>query len=171
MKLTFTLLLCLLGFVGFAQDNLAQTSIQAVITRNEEQIIGLAEAFSEDQYDWSPGEGVRSVGEALMHVAQANYFFLTKLGFDPPEGLDMMNLGSVTGKDNILEEVKNSFAYAKELIPQVESDQLSETVEFPFGEFSKMSTLLILMEHSGEHKGQLIAYARSNGIVPPWSEQ
>ena len=149
---------------------MTQKSIQGLFSRNVEQIVGLAEAFDDDQYDWRPEEGVRSVGEALLHVAQANYFFLMKMGFELPENVDMMTMPSMTGKDNIVAAVKQSFDFTQEKMGMVPTDQLEEIVEMPFGEFSKLSSMLILLEHSGEHKGQLIAYARSNGIVPTWSE-
>jgi len=136
-----------LSFFGMqAQDNLAQTTIQAVLTGNQGQVIQLAEAFSEEQYSWRPSEGVNSVGEALLHIAGGNYFLASKLGFPPPDDVDMMNLGKITGKGNINEEV-----------------------DFGFAKMNKLGGLLTIMEHNGEHKGQLIAYARTNGVVPPWS--
>ena len=54
----------------------------------------------------------------------------------------------------------------------VEDDALAEKVEFPFpGEYTTMTAILIVQSHCNEHLGQLIAYARSNGITPPWSQQ
>jgi len=88
--------------VTYAQNNLAQATIQGVLQGNQGQVIQLAEAFSEDQYDWRPAEGVNSVGEALLHVAGGNYFLAMKMGFPPPEDVDMMSLGKITGKDNII---------------------------------------------------------------------
>ena len=97
MKTRFLLMAILtLSFFSIqAQDNLAQTTIQALLTGNQDQVIQLAEAFSEEQYDWRPAEGVNSVGEALLHVAGGNYFLASKMGFAPPEDVDMMNLGKM----------------------------------------------------------------------------
>ncbi len=170
MKCLITLIFCLSTILTYAQDNFTQATIQGVFSRNNEQIVGLAEAFSEDQYKWRPAEGVRSVGEVLLHVAQANYFILSNLGFETPEDVDMMTLAQVTGKDNIVAEVKKAMDYAQEKIGMVETSKMQDKVELPFGEFTTLSSVLIVLEHSGEHKGQLIAYARSNGITPPWSE-
>jgi len=171
MRKFTTLTLCLLfAATAFSQDDLSQTSIQGLFARNEEQISSLADAFSEDLYDWSPAEGIRSVGQVLLHAAQANYFFMMNLGFELPSDVDMMTMASITGKSNIIDVVKKSFDFTKERISQVPTDALAEKITLPFGEFSKITSLLILLEHSGEHKGQLIAYARSNGIAPPWSE-
>ncbi|TMM56351.1 DinB family protein [Maribacter algarum] len=160
-----------LSFYGMqAQDNLAQTTIQAVLTGNQAQVIQLAEAFSEEQYDWRPMEGVNSVGEALLHVAGGNYFLASKMGFAPPEDVDMMNLGKITGKENIIAALKKSNAFVLEKIVEVETAALNEEVDFGFAKMNKLGGLLAMMEHNGEHKGQLIAYARSNGVVPPWSK-
>lgn len=154
----------------YAQDKLAQATIQGVLTGNQGQVIQLAEAFSEEQYDWRPSEGINSVGEALLHVAGGNYYLASKMGFAPPEDVDMMNLGKITGKDNIIAALKKSNEFVLEKIMMVESDQLNDEVDFGFAKMNKLGGLLAMMEHNGEHKGQLIAYARSNGVVPPWSK-
>ena len=92
-----------------------------------------------------------------------------KMGFPPPEDVDMMNLGKITGKDNIIAALKKSNAFVLEKIVMVKNDELGEEVDFGFAKMNKMGGLLAIMEHNGEHKGQLIAYARSNGVTPPWS--
>ncbi|MFS4455798.1 DinB family protein [Maribacter sp. 2304DJ31-5] len=164
--------LCMLLAAGltYAQDNLAQNTIKGVLAGNQAQVIQLAEAFSEEQYDWRPSEGINSVGEALLHIAGGNYYIASKMGFAPPEDVDMMSLGKITGKENIIATLKKSNEFVLEKITMVENDQLNEEVDFGFTKMNKMGGLLVIMEHNGEHKGQLIAYARSNGVVPPWSK-
>jgi uncharacterized damage-inducible protein DinB len=169
MKKLILAITFLAAFVSHAQDNLAQSTIQAVLTGNQAQVIQLAEAFSEEQYEWRPMEGVNSVGEALLHVAGGNYFLASKLGFPPPEDVDMMNLGKIEGKENIIAALKKSNAFVLEKIVMVETASLNEEVDFGFAKMNKLGGLLAIMEHNGEHKGQLIAYARSNNVVPPWS--
>ena len=154
----------------YAQDNLAQSTVQAVLTGNQAQVIQLAEAFSEEQYDWRPMEGVNSVGESLLHVAGGNYFLASKMGFAPPEDVDMMKLGEIKGKENIIATLKKSNEFVLAKIMEVETSALAEEVDFGFAKMNKFGGLLAIMEHNGEHKGQLIAYARSNGVVPPWSK-
>ncbi len=171
MKKVIPIILCLVASISYAQDNITQTSIEAMVSRNHDQIVSLADAFSEEQFDWRPSDGVRSVAESILHVASANYFFGMKLGFEVPEGVDMMTLeSSVKGKDNVIAAVNESFEFVKGNIDKIEKETFGDIVETPFGEFSKLSMLLLVLEHSGEHKGQLIAYARSNGITPPWSQ-
>ena len=157
------------GFT-FAQENLTQATVQGVLQGNQAQVIQLAEAFSEEQYDWRPAEGVNSVGEALMHVAGGNYFLASKMGFAPPEDVDLMKLGEIKGKENIIAALKKSNEFVLEKIMLVDNASLAEEVDFGFAKMNKLGGLLAIMEHNGEHKGQLIAYARSNGVVPPWSK-
>lgn len=153
----------------YAQDSLVQNSINGMLDFNNQRFIALIEAFSEEQMDWRPSEGVRSVGETVLHTAGANYFLASKMGFPPPEDVDMMNLESIKGKENIIAEYKKSAAFIKEKIGMVESAALGNEVDFGFAKMPTISGLLVVLEHNGEHKGQLIAYARSNDIVPPWS--
>ncbi|GMN10494.1 hypothetical protein MTsPCn9_33800 [Croceitalea sp. MTPC9] len=170
MKKLTMLFMLLLVVATYAQDNLAQSTIKGVLQGNQGQVIQLAEAFSESQYDWRPAEGVNSVGEALLHIAGGNYYLAMKMGFPPPEDVDMMNLGKITGKDKIIETLKKSNEFVLEKIMMVKNDDLTTEVDFGFAKMNKMGGLLAMMEHNGEHKGQLIAYARSNGVVPPWSK-
>lgn len=169
-KLLPILCICMAIGYSYAQDNLTQNTIQGILKANQDQVIQLAEAFSEDQYNWRPMEGVNSVSEALLHVASANYFIASKMGFAPPEDVDIMALGKVTGKENVIEAIKKSNAFVLDKVTKVNTSELGEEVDFGFMKLNKLGGLLAIMEHNGEHKGQLIAYARSNGVVPPWSK-
>ncbi|MEM9077024.1 MAG: DinB family protein [Bacteroidota bacterium] len=172
MKKILILFLGMVCFSAIAQeDQLVQQTIKGILTQNQGQVIQLAEAFSEEQYNWRPMEGVNSVAEALLHIAGGNYFLASKLGFPPPEDVDMMNLGKITGKENIIAALKKSNEFVLEKIPQVEASKFGEEVDFGFAKLNMLSGLLVIMEHNGEHKGQLIAYARSNEVTPPWSVQ
>ncbi|NNM16946.1 MAG: DinB family protein [Croceitalea sp.] len=158
-----------IGAITAQDDMIVQGTIKAVLAQNQGQVIQLAEAFSEEQYNWRPMEGVNSVGEALTHVAAANYYLAMKMGFPPPEDVDMMNMSEITGKENIIATVKKSNEFVLEKITMVESGKFAEEVDFGFAKMNMLGGLLAMMEHNGEHKGQLIAYARTNGVVPPWS--
>jgi len=168
-KLVLLITISITSF-SFGQEELAQNTIKAILTGNQSQVIQLAEAFSEDQYNWRPSEGVNSVGEALLHVATANYFLASKMGFATPAEIDVMALGQIKGKENIIAAIKASNEFILEKIDMVPDSELNEEVDFGFMKMNKLGGLLVMMEHNGEHKGQLIAYARSNGVVPPWSK-
>jgi len=154
----------------YAQEDIVQNSIKGMLSFNQGQVTSLAETFTEEQLDWRPSDGVRSTGESILHVAGANYYLASKLGFPPPADVDMMNIEKIKGKDNILATLKKSNEFILEKVGMVENDKFGEEVDFGFGKFSRLSGLLIILEHNGEHKGQLIAYARSNGVTPPWSK-
>ena len=173
MKHFLTLLLAAVPFLLVAQ---APTTIQEAAAGSlyytEGRIVQLAEAIPADKYNWRPADGVRSVAESLLHVAGGNYFILMTSGHTPPEGVDVMNLEkSTTNKEEVIAAVKASYEYARAGVAAMEKKQLQDKVDFPFpGEYNKMSALMIVTGHCEEHMGQLIAYARMNGIAPPWSE-
>lgn len=138
----------------------------------EGRIVQLAEAIPAEKYDWRPAEGVRSIAESIMHVAAGNYFITMTAGHTPPEGIDIMTLEkSVTAKSDVIAALKKSYEYARAGVQGFTKKQLDNMVEFPFpGEYNTRSALMIVTGHCEEHMGQLIAYARMNDIIPPWSE-
>ena len=170
MKKLTVILFAIFTSVAFAQEDVTVPTIQGMLGQVQGQVTQLAEAFSEEQYDWRPEEGVRSVRESILHVAAANYFLASKMGYAAPEDVDFMTMeANITGKDNVLEALKQSNAFIMEKIGMEESAKLGEEVDFGFAKFNRLAGMLIVLEHAGEHKGQLIAYARSNNVVPPWS--
>ena len=134
----------------------------------EGRLASLAEAVPEDKYSWSPAEGVRSVGEIYAHAAGANYFILSFLGGKMPEGFNP-DEKAVIKKDELIKMLKDSFEYAKNYVPTIKEEDLDKEVELPFGKFTQRTVLFILITHGHEHLGQSIAYARMNGVTPPWS--
>jgi len=157
---------CLL-FSGWSQA--AQKEAQSFLAHNEQAIVSLGNTIPEEKYNWRPAEGVRSIGEVLLHIAQGNYYLLMNLGIAPPAGIDMMTMEKIQGKTKIIETVQASFKFLHDNVLSITDAQLTDKVKFPWAEMSKHATLFLLVDHTGEHKGQLIAYARSNGIIPPWS--
>ena len=134
------------------------------------RVMQLAEAMPADAYSWSPSEGVRSVGEVYTHIAQANYMMMNSLGISAPEGVDVQALGSLTEKDEIVKAFGNSITFVLAAVEDMPEEKLSETVEL-FGRTTDgQGVLVFILNHSSEHVGQLIAYARMNNITPPWSE-
>ncbi|EAR16337.1 MULTISPECIES: DinB family protein [Robiginitalea] len=170
MKKIILLIMGVVCFGATAQDEVVVPGISGMLERVQGQMVDLAGAFSEEQMGWRPSEGVRSTGETILHTAAANYYIAMRMGFPPPEGVDIMNMEAIEGKDNIIETYKKSSAFINEKLQMVDPGSFGEEVDFGFAKMNKLSGLLVVLEHNGEHKGQLIAYARSNGVVPPWSE-
>ena len=130
------------------------------------KVMQLADAFSEEGYSWRPAEGIRSVSEAMMHVAGANFFFANMLGSKPPEGVNPRELESITDKVEAMKMLKMSVEHVRKAVEKTSPDAMEEEVE-RFG--NKMGVVLLVGDHMNEHLGQLIAYARSSGVTPPWS--
>lgn len=145
----------------------------------EDKVVGLAEAFPADKYSWRPGPGVRSVSEVLMHIASEHYVYLPEsIGAKRPADLNMgsaddayTNLEKVTGKDDVIRHLKASFAYQRTVLEK--SDAVLKTGKvLSFGNVVSVANLFNgMISDQHEHLGQLIAYARVNGIVPPWSKK
>jgi len=137
----------------------------------EGKVESLAEAIPQEDYNWSPMEGVRSVSDVLKHVAGANYFLLSFVGDKMPEGMSEDMGKDVTDKEQIIKMVKDSYAHTKEFISKMNPGDLNKEVEMFGNKSTYRAVMFILTGHGHEHLGQLIAYARSNKIVPPWSKK
>ena len=136
----------------------------------EDKLIQLADATPEAKYAWAPGKGVRSTGEVFMHVAAANYGIPNFWGVAPPEGFKFDTYEkSLTKKADIEKALKDSFAHMEKGFESMSDADLDKPAEF----FGIKSTVrggyLLILSHVHEHLGQSIAYARVNGVVPPWT--
>ena len=137
----------------------------------EGRITSLAEAIPEDKYSWKPAEGVKSTSEQLVHVIIAAYFMPSMMGAEMPSHINWEIEKTMTAKDEILKNLKESFAAAVKFLKSYDPDNFEKIVEAPFGEFTQRSLILNINNHYHEHLGQLIVYARSNDVVPPWSRK
>lgn len=138
----------------------------------QEKLISLAEAIPEKDYSWRPAEGVRSVSEALVHTAVGNLFIPKFLGFKYGEKFSASMEKEITKKADVIALLKKSFKFDNECFSKVDEKQLGVEVDF----FNKQKAtkryiLLLIITHNHEHLGQMIAYARSVGVVPPWSQK
>lgn len=137
----------------------------------EKELLALAEAVPAEKYSWRPGTGVRSVGEVYMHVASANYFLPTFWGVKIPEGIDPRTFEKDGGdKAKTVATLKASFEYLHQAIDKLSDADLGKPVDF-FGRKAQVADIVLgAASHAHEHLGQSIAYARSIGVTPPWSE-
>lgn len=157
------------GVMGDLLKDLAQV---------ERKVVGLAKAMPQSAYDWRPGKGVRSTGEVFMHVASDNYFLPVLMGIPAPSETGITKeFSTVTAfekrtmtRDAIIAELDKSFAFLKASMSATPDARLDAELEF-FGQKSTHRGLWITTAtHLHEHLGQLIAYARSNHVTPPWSK-
>ena len=135
------------------------------------KIIQLAEAIPADKYTWRPAEGVRSVSEVLLHVTAGNFSIPRRIGAVAPEGLDVRNLEkSTTDKAKVIELLKSGIAAARDAIAKLPDSELEKTSAWFDGrQITNREVAFFVGSHDHEHLGQLIAYARMNGVTPPWS--
>lgn len=136
------------------------------------KFVGLAQAFPADKYTWRPMEGVRSVSEVLtLMVSEAYGFAPTALG--GKAGLsreEMAPLPKMTDKNQIIEQLNKSFAYAKTTLEGIDPATLTAKRRVMGQDRALPDITAAVGGDMHEHLGQLIAYARTNHIVPPWSK-
>lgn len=135
------------------------------------QLLSLAEAMPADKFAWRPSPGVRSAGEVYMHIALANFFFVSAVGKGkmPPEVKQGFEK-SVTAKADVISWLKRSLEAARAARATETPKDLERKVEFLRQNTTADAVYLRLIIHNNEHMGQLIAYARMNGVTPPWSK-
>ena len=135
-----------------------------------DKFIALAEAIPADKFGWSPGPGVMSVGHVYAHVAHYNYGYPSQnMGVAAPAGIVLDNIENVRDKAGVLKLLRESQAYVQNAVRDMNSADLAKTTRLYGRDVPQWSVLLQLVAHMNEHLGQSIAYARMNGIVPPWS--
>ena len=134
------------------------------------RIMQLAEAIPAEMYGWRPAVGIRSVSETVVHVAGANFFFANQFGVDMPESYGMDAEQVVTAKEDVIAMLEKSQKHIKKAVHGATEKDLDEMVNMFGRERSWRSVLMIVSGHGHEHLGQLIAYSRSIGVVPPWSQ-
>ena len=135
------------------------------------KLIAMAEDFPEDKYDFKATPAQRSFAEQLLHAAGANYFFTNPvMGQKPPAGEDPKRSDYKT-KADVVTFVKKSFADGAAAIKSKGDKGMSDLVVDPFANQQvRVSDMAWgLLEHSGEHYGQLVVYYRVAGLVPPES--
>lgn len=135
-----------------------------------DQLVALAEATPADKFSYRPAPGVRSTSEVFLHIVNVNYFLLGLSGVKtPPEWKDT-NVKSITSKDEIVRWLKRSMEDVEKAHAAATPADLQHKVHIIDRDVAVDGVYLRLLIHANEHMGQLIAYSRVNGIVPPWSK-
>ena len=143
----------------------------------QEKIIALAKAIPEPAYSWKP-TGARTVSEVLQHVAADNYLIPISMGKPAPAatGINAADYKTVQAYETrkipraqVIAELEASFKHLHEAMGLTTDANLSEQIKFFGQDWSRQRAMLATVTHLHEHLGQMIAYARSNDIAPPWS--
>jgi uncharacterized damage-inducible protein DinB len=135
------------------------------------QLIALAEATPAEKFAWRPAPGVRSVSEVYMHIAAANFYLLSVTGPKLPAGMTDDMEKTVTAKADVVDWLKRSLDAVKIAHLAVKPDDLRRKVKINGQDATVDGMYLRIIVHANEHMGQLVAYARMMGVVPPWSKE
>ena len=151
-----------------AAFNVRQAAV-AELQQAQQELVSLAQAMPAEKYTWRPGEGVRSVAEVYLHVSAGNFYLTSLTGVPPKTGFKFQGYEkSTTDKTQVIAQLKESFEFAENGISSLSDADLSKPVkwvQYP----TAGDVVLHIVAHVHEHLGQSIAYARINGIVPPWT--
>jgi uncharacterized damage-inducible protein DinB len=133
------------------------------------QLNALADAVPAEKFSWRPAPGIRSVSEVYMHIAVGNYFLLGQAGVTLPSDVKIAadTEKSVTAKPDVIKWLKNSQDLVRQSYPKIDRQK---KVKFFGNDTTADGVMLRLLVHNHEHMGQSIAYARTIGVKPPWSE-
>ncbi|WP_419943349.1 DinB family protein [Candidatus Palauibacter sp.] len=138
--------------------------------RSSRKISELARVMPAQKFSWAPAEGVMEVGEVYMHIAHYNFMYLDQnLGIAPPNGFDYADIETIRDKDKVREIHEMSVRHVMERVGALSEASLAGETELYGRRVQGWTVLLQLVSHMNEHVGQSVAYARMNGVVPPWS--
>ena len=139
-----------------------------------DKFLGLANAFPQDKYAWRPMDGVRSVAEVLMLAALEGYNFIPNSFGAKPADLgsreEAAKLRALSDKAQVIDHLNKGFAHAKKELEALDPATLTAKRKVMGQDRSAAEVALLVGGDLHEHLGQLIAYARMNHIVPPWSK-
>ena len=172
MKKILTLCgVCALAVALIAPLAKAQSAgIQAAYAKDlgtlSDKFTGLARVMS-GKYDWKPGQGIRSVADVFNLIVKENNLLAGVLSGTPNTEAKP---APITDPEKMQEALKSSYANLQKTIAGLSDSDLQTPVKLFGHDLTKQGAVMLLLGDQHEHLGQSIAYARSNGVVPPWSK-
>jgi hypothetical protein len=163
-----------------APASVARKVLDGDLTMVERELVPLAEAMPSDKYDFAPSQGafesVRTFGQQVSHVAAVIYACSAAvLGEKNPVDMGKNENGpaSLRGKSDIVRFLKDSIAYGHKALATVTDANVNDMVQSAFEDnrVARLYMANVLAWHSMDHYGQMVVYARMNGIVPPASRR
>ena len=131
-----------------------------------DKFTGLARVMS-GKYDWKPGQGVRSVSDVFNLIVKENGLLAGALSGTPNAEAKPT---PITDAEKMQEALKVSYLNLQKAITGLSDNDLKTTVKLFGRDWTKQDAVMHILADQHEHLGQSIAYARSNGVVPPWSK-
>lgn len=132
--------------------------------------VQLAQALPGDKLTWRPSSDTRSFAEVFLHLAGERYSILSLMGAQPPAGFKAREFEkSTTERDRIVADLNDSWDFASKTITGISNADFAKLLPKLGPQANEGDVVYILVADAHEHLGQLIAYARQNGVVPPWT--
>jgi uncharacterized damage-inducible protein DinB len=136
----------------------------------QKKFVDLANAIPADKFTWRPSADSRSFAEVLLHVAGERYGILSLMGAPKPEGFEGKTFEkSTTDKARIVDELNRSWTFTETTIKGMNNADFAKLLPKLGPQANEGDVIYILVADAHEHLGQAVAYARENGIVPPWT--
>jgi len=168
--LAVTILLSASAFA--AQESPGQVYAQ-LFSSQAEEVVAAAEAMPADKYNFVPAsgefKGVRTFAQQVTHIAEAQYFFFAGFGVKPT--IDPKTITKLTGKDDVVKALKDSYAFAQQAMKTITPENAFEKIAEVDGADTRASIAAFGLAHTNDHYGQMVVYLRMNGIVPPASRK
>jgi uncharacterized damage-inducible protein DinB len=156
-------------------------ALDAQLNLIETEMMGAVKAMPAEKYGFAPSQAifasgqktefatVRTFGQQVAHVAEANYFFFNMVSGLKPD-VDVQGIEKQTGKDDVVNALAGSFAYGHKAIATLTGANAFEVIKWPEPGFATRATVAsFAVAHAFDHYGQMVEYLRMNGIVPPAS--
>jgi len=173
-KLLLTILLCLLALPAVSQEKQSSGNPFSTINKHTYErtkgiLLRSAEKMPEENYNFKPVDTVRSFGQIIGHLADAQYFFCSSASGEKNPDLKIEK--TKTSKADLIAALKEGFAYCDKVYDSMTDAEGIQTVKFFGNDLPKFAVLDISVGHNMEHYGNLVTYMRIKGVVPPTSEQ
>jgi uncharacterized damage-inducible protein DinB len=160
------LAVALMGALAQAQPAGIQAAFGKDAGTLSDKFTGLARVMS-GKYDWKPAQGVRSVADVFNLIVKENGLLAGVLSGTPNTGASP---APITDPEKMQEALKASYLNLQKAIAALSDNDLQTPVKLFGHDLTKQGAVMLLLGDQHEHLGQSIAYARSNGVVPPWSK-
>jgi uncharacterized damage-inducible protein DinB len=142
------------------------------LERVQKKFADLADAIPADKLTWRPSADSRSFAEVFLHAAGERYQILNLMGTPTPEGFDAKAFEkSTTDKAQIVAELNKSWDFTKKTIDGMSNADFAKLLPKLGPQANAGDVVYILVADAHEHLGQSVAYARVNGVVPPWTAE
>ena len=142
---------------------------QALHNQTKQALIGAAEKMSAEDYSYAPAAGIRTFGQLVGHVADAQYAFCSAASGNANPGLGIEK--SKTAKADLVAALKDAMAFCDKAYASTTDANAAQIVKFFGGERTRLNVLSFNSMHNYEHYGNMVTYMRMKGLVPPTSER